>query len=112
MASANSSEEDLYDWYFVLDGFEKGVEAQESGVVNPLGPMGVGSGGTTSRDSKLHIFLSRAEVTDEVAGKVGVTSLKDCFCGYLWLKRETKAGPEEVSSLEASSAIGLEGPGI
>ena len=79
MASANSAEEDLYDWYFVLDGLEKGVEAQEIGVVDPFVPVGVGGGGSTSRDSTLHILLRSAEITAEVNCKEGVTSLKDCF---------------------------------
>ena len=65
-ASTNSSAEDLYDWYFVLDGLEKGIEAQFSCEAVPGFPVGIGGGGLTSRDSALHIFLRKAEITEEV----------------------------------------------
>ena len=75
MASANSTEEDLYNWYFVFDGLEKGVQAQEIGVADPFLPVGIGGGGSTSRDATLHILLRRAEITAEVNCNDGVTSL-------------------------------------
>ena len=61
----NMPVEDLYDWYFVFDGFEKGVEAQESSVFSSLGPMGVGGSGSTHRYSVLHVFMRSAEITEE-----------------------------------------------
>ena len=39
LAMSNAVEEDLKQGYFVLDGFEKGVEAQERGVEEPFVPM-------------------------------------------------------------------------
>lgn len=63
------------DGYFIFDGFEKGVEAQESGVLDPFGPVGVGGRGATSRDSKLHVFMRSAEITEEMSAELGFTSL-------------------------------------
>ena len=71
----------MYDRYFVLDGFEKGVDAQCSGVLDPLVPVGVGGCGAASRDAKLHVLVRRAEVTDKISCELGVTSLKDCCWG-------------------------------
>ena len=71
---SNSVEEDLNDGYFVLDGLELGVDAQLSSEGGPLGPVGVAGGGAASRDSTLHVFLCKAEITAERSEGVGVTS--------------------------------------
>ena len=65
----------MYDWYFVLDGLEKGVEAQVTGVVDPFSPVCVGGGGASSGDAMLDVFMRSAEITDEVSCALGVTSL-------------------------------------
>ena len=86
MAVSNAVEEDLNDWYFVLDGFEKGVEAQLMRVVGPDLPVAIAGGGTAIRDSTLHVFLSSAEVTEEISCGGRWTSLKGSFCVYVELK--------------------------
>ena len=68
-------EEDLKDGYFVLEGFEKGVEAQLICVLDPLGPVSSGGGGTTRSDSTADVFLRKAKITAEVSCAGGVTSL-------------------------------------
>jgi hypothetical protein len=51
---------------------EKGIEAQFSCEAVPGFPVGIGGGGSTSRDSTLHVFLRKAEITDEM------------ICGEKW----------------------------
>ena len=80
-SGSNSVQEDLYDWYFVFDGFEKGTEAQLIGVCGPELPVLVTGGGSTVRDAALNIFLSKAEITKEVVCCGRWTSLKGMLCG-------------------------------
>lgn len=78
---SNSVEEDLNDGYFVLDPFEKGVEAHVRCVLDPFVVMGVGGGGSTRSNSALDVFLRKAEVAAEIICGVGVTSCQDTCCG-------------------------------
>ena len=70
----NSEGKDLKHWYFVLEGLEKGVEAQLSCELSPLIPGSDGLGGITSSDSCLDCFLSSAEVMAESICSDGVQS--------------------------------------
>ena len=70
---ANSDKEDLENWHFVRDGFEKGVEAQLSCETAPGAPVGVAAGVSSRSDSTLYGFLSSAEITAEVRERVGAT---------------------------------------
>ena len=65
LAMSNAMEEDLKEGYFVFDGFEKGVEAQGSGISEPLLPVCVGAGGSIRSDSTLYVCLRSTEVTEE-----------------------------------------------
>ena len=64
--------EDLLDWHFVLDGFEKGVEAQFRAVPLPYLPYRLGGLGSTYRDSGGNRFFRSAEITDETICLLGV----------------------------------------
>jgi hypothetical protein len=68
---------------FVREGLEKGVEAQLTGERTPDVPNGNGTGGTTSRDSRLDCFLSSAEVTAETICLLGVQT-----CGPIVLREK------------------------
>ncbi len=68
----HSEGEDLQHWFFVLEGLEKGVDAQLSCELGPLIPGSDGLGGITSSDSCLDCFLSSAEVTAESICSDGV----------------------------------------
>ena len=74
-SGANASEEDLKHGYFILDGLEKGIDAQVSCVLDPFLPVGIGGGGSTSRDPALHFFMRSTEITAELIGKGRVASL-------------------------------------
>jgi len=71
-SSTYSLGKDLKEWYFVLEGLEKGVEAQVKGKSKPEVPGCVGAGGSTRRDSLLDCCLSKAEVTAETICVDGV----------------------------------------
>ncbi len=51
--------------YFVIEGLEKGVDAQVTGEGNPLIPCCGAAGCAARRDSREEGFLSNAEVTAE-----------------------------------------------
>ena len=71
----------MKDWYFVLDGVEKGVEAQVSGEQDPLIPLCVTGSGTASRDSLVDVVRRRAEITEEIIGLLGRTRRQGLGCG-------------------------------
>ena len=71
----------MENWDFVFDGVEKGVEAQEIGVLDPLIPVGVAGGGATSANSTLHVLRSSAKIVAESIGDVGRTIFQDADCG-------------------------------
>ena len=68
----NSREEDLKDGNFVCEGFEKGVEAQFSGKVEPFLPRSDGGSGSFRRDSLGDCFLRSAESIAEMNCNEGV----------------------------------------
>ena len=68
----NSFDEDLKDGNFVLEGLEKGVEAQLRGEVEPLLPRRDGGLGSTRRYSLGDCFLRSAESIAETNCDVGV----------------------------------------
>jgi len=74
-ASSDALAKNLEERYFVLDGRAKGIQGQFRRELGPLGPMSVGGGGSTRRDSGLHGFLRKAEITAEVMCCDGVQSL-------------------------------------
>ena len=76
---ADSVEEDLENRYFVLDGLEKGVEAQFSCELGPFVPLGVAGGGTAKRDSGVDGFRCSAKIVDERICNVGWTRRQCCF---------------------------------
>ena len=71
----------MEDGYLVLDGFEKGTEAQVSCVEDPLVPLTITGGGAASRDSLVDVVRSKAEITHEVIGGRACTSFQGSFCG-------------------------------
>ena len=71
----------MENWDFVFDGVEKGVEAQEIGVLDPLIPVRVAGGGAASANSTLHVLRSKAEVVAESIGDVGRTIFQGIDCG-------------------------------
>ena len=50
-SDTNSVDEYLKDWKFILDGFDKGVEAQVFAEVDPFMPLSDASGGSTRSNS-------------------------------------------------------------
>ena len=71
LSTTYSSCKDRYAWYFVLEGLEKGVEAQCSTVLRPDPPCSLGGGGSTHSDSGGTRFLFSAQSTDETNSSVG-----------------------------------------
>jgi hypothetical protein len=67
-----SSGEELQERNFVLEGFEKGVEAQVTGETDPFGPSCGTASVAARRDSLEDGSLSNAEVTAETICLEGV----------------------------------------
>ena len=74
-------QKNLEDRDLVLDGLEKGTEAQLRGEDCPLFPLTVTGGGAASRDALLDVFRRSAEVmVESIDGRTG-TSFQGIFCG-------------------------------
>ena len=71
-AGTNSVSEDLYERYFVLEGFEKGVEGHFKDEFFPLFPGCFSAFGTTSRDSGSDGCLICAVITEKITFGDGV----------------------------------------
>ena len=81
LTKADPPEEDLKEGYFVLDGLEKGVEAQLICVLDPFVPLCITGGGASSRDSTVDVFRCSAEVAAERICDDGVASCQGRLCG-------------------------------
>ena len=55
----------LEGWVLCLGWFGVGGQGPGHGCKRPIFPVGIGTGGSVSSDSLLHVLLSRAEVTEE-----------------------------------------------
>ena len=94
------------------DAFEDGVFAVGLAKGHPdlLGLLSGNSG--RSHDSTLALFLDKEESTTRIVASVGRQSFQEELWGWVELKWARSCESVRCWSLEASSAIALEGPWI
>ena len=78
--NTNLVDEYLKDWNFVLEGFEKGLEAQVIAEVDPLLPLSDASGGSTRSNSVGDCFRINSKMIAEINTDGGVQTLYPRSC--------------------------------